>query len=78
MGGKMRDGIIFYKSFYESITELSPESALKIYDAIFKYAFYDEVSELVGIEKAIFALIQPQLDANNKRYEIWVIFLKIL
>ena len=69
MGGKMRDGIIFYKSFYESITELSSESALKIYDAIFKYAFYDEVSELVGIEKAIFALIQPQLDANNKKYE---------
>lgn len=65
----MRDGIIFYKSFYESITELSSESALKIYDAIFRYAFFDEESELSGVEKAIFTIIKPQLDANNKRYE---------
>lgn len=65
----MRDSIIFYKSFFESIGELPPENALNIYNAIFEYAFYDEVLDLVGIEKAIFALIQPQIDANNKRYE---------
>lgn len=65
----MRDGIVFYKSFYESISELPEENALNIYNAIFKYAFFDEEPELSGIEKAIFTIIKPQIDANNKKYE---------
>lgn len=65
----MRDSIVFYKSFFESVNELPSENALNIYNAIFRYAFCDEVPELVGIDKAIFALIQPQIDANSKRYE---------
>ena len=65
----MRDGIVFYKSFYESISELPEENALNIYNAIFKYAFFDEEPELLGIEKAIFTIIKPQIDANNKKYE---------
>lgn len=36
---------------------------------IFGYAFADELPELSGIEKAIFTIIKPQIDANNKRYE---------
>lgn len=65
----MRDGIVFYKSFFESISELPEENALNIYNAIFKYAFFDEELELSGIEKAIFTIIKPQIDANNKKYE---------
>ena len=65
----MRDGIVFYKSFFESISELPEENALNIYNAIFKYAFFDEEPELLGIEKAIFTIIKPQIDANNKKYE---------
>lgn len=65
----MRDSVVFYKSFYESINELPPESALKIYNSIFGYAFADELPELSGIEKALFTIIKPQIDANNKRYE---------
>lgn len=64
----MRDSIVFYKSFFESISELPEENALNIYNAIFKYAFFDEEPELSGIEKAIFTIIKPQIDANNKRY----------
>lgn len=65
----MRDGIVFYKSFYESISELPEENVLNIYNAIFRYAFFDEEPELSGIEKAIFTIIKPQIDANNKKYE---------
>lgn len=65
----MRDSVVFYKSFYESINELPPESALRIYNSIFGYAFADELPELSGIEKALFTVIKPQIDANNKRYE---------
>jgi len=65
----VRDGIVFYKSFYESISELPKENALNIYNAIFRYAFFDEEPELSGIEKAIFTIVKPQIDANNKKYE---------
>lgn len=65
----MRDAVVFYKSFFESIGELSPENALNIYNAIFRYAFYDEDPELSGVERAIFTIIKPQIDANNRRYE---------
>lgn len=65
----MRDSTIFYRSFYESIQELTLESQAKIYNAIFNYSLNGQTSELSGIESAIFTLIKPQLDANNKRYE---------
>ena len=65
----MRESFIFYKSFYESIKELEESSQYKIYKAIFEYQFENKTSELNGIEKAIFTLIEPQLSANNKKYE---------
>ena len=64
-----RDSVIFYKSFYEAIKELSIEQQGIVYNAIFKYQFENAESELNGIEKAVFTLIKPQIDANNVRYE---------
>lgn len=64
-----RDGFIFYKSFYDSIKELSPEDQVQIYNAIFTYQFEGEKIELKGICKSIFTLIIPQLEANNNRYK---------
>lgn len=63
-----RGSCIFYRSFYESIKELTPEQQVQIYDAIFKYEFDNEEVELTGVCKSIFTLIIPQLEANNKRY----------
>ena len=63
-----RGSCIFYRSFYESIKELTPEQRVQIYDAIFKYEFDNEEVELTGVCKSIFTLIIPQLEANNKRY----------
>lgn len=65
----MRDSIVFYKSFYESICELPPENALNIYNSVFQCSFLGVEPELSGVEKAIFTIIKPQIDANNKRYE---------
>lgn len=65
----MRDSVIFYRSFYEAIKELPVEMQSEVYSAIFEYSLnFDEVV-LSGLPKAIFTLIKPQLDANNKRYE---------
>ena len=64
-----RDSIIFYRSFYEAITELPIEIQGSIYTAIFEYSLNFNEVVLDGLPKTIFTLIKPQLDANNKRYK---------
>ena len=64
-----RDSFIFYRSFYEAISELPKENQADTYDAIMQYALNQEEKELTGISKAIFSLVKPQLDANYKKYE---------
>lgn len=64
-----RDSFIFYRSFYEAISELPKENQADTYNAIMQYALNQEEIELNGISKAIFSLVKPQLDANYKRYE---------
>lgn len=64
-----RDSFIFYRSFYEAISELPKENQANTYDAIMQYALNQKEIELTGISKAIFSLVKPQLDANYKKYE---------
>ena len=64
-----RDSFIFYRSFYEAISELPKENQADTYNAIMQYALYQKEIELTGISKAIFSLVKPQLDANYKKYE---------
>jgi DnaD/phage-associated family protein len=64
-----RDSFIFYRSFYEAISELPKENQADSYNAIMRYALDQEEIELTGISKAIFSLVKPQLDANYKKYE---------
>ena len=65
----MRDSFIFYGSFVEALDELPDDIQLQVYRALSHYAIYGEEPNLDGIAKAIFALIKPQIDANNKRYD---------
>lgn len=65
----MRDGFVFYRSFREAIRELPEEERLKCYEVILDYALDEVEPNEVGISSAIFKLIKPQIDANNKRYE---------
>ena len=59
---------LFYISFYEAMQELPDKDRLKLYDAITEYGLFGEVRKpLSGISKACFALIKPQIDANEKR-----------
>lgn len=64
-----RNSFIFYSSFDEALRELPDDSRLRLYDAIAGYALRGEEPGLTGVEKALFLLIQPQLQANNVRYE---------
>lgn len=63
-----RDSFVFYRSFFEAVSTLQEDEQVKCYDAISRYALNGELVELQGIPKAIFTLIKPQLDANNKRF----------
>ena len=66
----MRDSFVFYKSFWEAIKELPPDDREKSLYTIMEYALNGkEDSEISGIPKAVFTLIKPQIDANNKKYE---------
>lgn len=65
----MRDSFVFYESFYLAISELSATQQGKIFQAICRYALYEEEPELKGASAAVFKLIKPQIDANNRRYE---------
>lgn len=64
-----RDSIIFYRSFYEAINSLPSDVQAMVYSAIFEYSLNFNEVVLEGLPKAIFTLIKPQLDANNKRWE---------
>lgn len=64
-----RDGFVFYKSFLTAIEELPDEEQLEVYRAICHYGLHGEEPQESGIAKAMFHLIRPQIDANNRRYE---------
>ena len=65
----MRDSTIIYRSFYEAIVTLSKINQAEVWQAVFEYSLNFKEVELAGHSKAIFLLIKPQLDANNKRYQ---------
>lgn len=64
-----RESFIFYRSFYEAIKELAPESQGRVYTAICAYVLDGDTPKFTGIENAIWLLIKPQLDANVRKYE---------
>ena len=63
-----RDSFIFYRSFFESTKPLKKNEKAELFDAICSYALDQKESELKPMPKAMFTLIQPQLDANYKKY----------
>ena len=63
-----REGLIFYRSFYEALASMKPMARLHLYDVIMRYAFYgEEPTDLNGEQMRTFILIRPQLDANERK-----------
>ena len=65
----LRDGFIFYESFRSAMKELPVETQALLYNALADYALYDIAPEFGddGIARGFFALMRPQIDANNRR-----------
>lgn len=67
--GKQRDTFIFYRSFMESIDQAPEPDQLQLYRAISRYALdRTEPDNLIGMVKAVWLVIKPQLDANWNKY----------
>lgn len=64
-----RDSFIFYRSFAEALEYLPAVEFKKVMQAIQKYALDGIEPKLSGVSKVVFALVKPQITANNKRYE---------
>jgi hypothetical protein len=64
-----RDGFVFYRSFDNAIKELPEDVKCGVYKAIIDYGLYGKMTEEKGIVLAIFMLVKPQIDANNRRFE---------
>ena len=63
----MRDSFIFYRSFAEAMESIPAEQYKEVMVAVSKYALDGIVPQLDGIGLAMFTLIKPQLDANERR-----------
>lgn len=65
----MRDSFVFYRSFFDAVKNLPAEDFKKCVAGIAEYALNEKQPETNGIERTVFELVKPQIDANNKRYE---------
>jgi hypothetical protein len=65
----MREGFVFYRSFYDAICELDERTQLILFRAIVDYGLDGVLPDLEGVAKAIFLMAKPQIDANYRRYE---------
>ena len=64
-----RESMVFYRSFMEATDSLEAEQYKKVLQMVLHYAMDGQMPEEQGIEYCLFALMKPQIDANNKRYE---------
>lgn len=67
-GKQQRDSVVFYRSFYEAVKELEPVQQAEVYNAVLEFGLNGTEPKLMGVAKAIFTLIKPQIIANNARY----------
>ena len=65
----MRDSFIFYRSFYECVSDLPDETRLAVYEAVFQFALDGKEPDINGVPWALFKAFEPQIVANNRKYD---------
>lgn len=64
-----RDSCLFYRSFYDALSDLSDAEKLACYNAIFGYALDGIEPADKGIVSAVFKLVKPVIDRNNESFK---------
>lgn len=67
MANKDIKAFSFYKSYYEALKEISEKDKKDIIFAMINYVFEDKKPKLKGINKVIWALIEPNLDKSKNK-----------
>ena len=65
----VRDSFVFYRSFFEAVSQLKERDQAAVLLAVCDYALNGVERSLSGIPAAMFMLIKPNLDANQRKYE---------
>lgn len=73
MSKDIKESIVFYRSFYDSIRLLPPNVRIHLYEAITAYGFDQVEPDFTGVEhknfiEAVWNGIRPQLRANHQRW----------
>lgn len=73
MSKKIKESIVFYRSFYDSIRLFPQDARLPLYEAITAYGFDQVEPDFTGVEhknfiEAVWSGIRPQLRANYQRW----------
>lgn len=63
----MTDSFVFYRSYFEAISDLTDTNQLLLYQAIANYSLNDIEPNFKGTIGTLFKLIKPQIDSNKKR-----------
>lgn len=70
MGEYPAESFVFYRSFFEAISEMDDKCKLETYNALCEYALYGKEPNLSNaIERAVFAVCKPNIDSNTSRRE---------
>lgn len=67
MANKNIKAFSFYKSYYEALKEIPEKDKKDIIFAMINYVFEDKKPKLKGINKVIWALIEPNLDKSKNK-----------
>ena len=67
MANKNIKAFSFYKSYYEALKEIPEKDKKEIIFAMINYVFEDKKPKLKGINKVIWALIEPNLDKSKNK-----------
>ena len=67
MANKDIKAFSFYKSYYEALKEIPEKDKKDIIFAMINYVFEDKKPKLKGINKVIWALVEPNLDKSKNK-----------
>ena len=67
MANKDIKAFSFYKSYYEALKEIPEKDKKDVIFAMINYVFEDKKPKLKGVNKVIWALIEPNLDKSKNK-----------
>ena len=61
--------IVFYKSYYDAVSDLPEKMQISVYKSIFSFAFDGKEPELLGMANTVWKLIRPTIEASILNYK---------